>query len=72
MCGSVKDRFVFESFPFIIGNNEECKFDCRMETIGLFNEQVNFLFDGVPWRKHVVNISILHCSQKLNSQMINT
>ena len=55
MCANVKDRFVFESF--IISNDEECsfslcnfsrKFDCRMETISLFNEQVNFLFVGVP------------------------
>ena len=48
--------FSEECVRMSIGNDEECsfilknfscKFDCRMETISLFNEQVNFLFLGV-------------------------
>ena len=65
MSTNVTYGVVSESTPLINACVQECgfylrnfsgKFDRRAKFVGLFNEQVSFLFGGVPLRENVVNI----------------
>ena len=64
ICTDVKDRFITETFSFKNNCAEKAclvlwnfgrKFNCRMEVVSLFNEQVNFLSVTVLQWENVIN-----------------